>query len=104
MRIAMGTDAGGGGMMGWSAHAEIADMVAAGMTPSQAIVAATKTAAEIIKLDDVVGTIAAKKNADFLILDANPLDDIVNTRRISKVYLRGEEVDRETIHRDLTKE
>ncbi len=91
-------------MMGWSAHAEIADMVAAGMTPSQAIVAATKTAAEIIKLDDVVGTIAAKKNADFLILDANPLDDIVNTRRISKVYLRGEEVDRETIHRDLTKE
>jgi imidazolonepropionase-like amidohydrolase len=91
-------------MMGWSAHAEIADMVAAGMTPSQAIVAATKTAAKIIKLDDVVGTIAAKKNADFLILDANPLDDIVNTRRISKVYLRGEEVDRETIHRDLTKE
>jgi imidazolonepropionase-like amidohydrolase len=104
MRIAMGTDAGGGGMMGWSAHAEIADMVASGMTPSQAIVAATKTAAEIIKLDDVVGTIAAKKNADFLILDANPLDDIVNTRRISKVYLRGEEVDREAIHRDLTKE
>ena len=104
MRIAMGTDAGGGGMMGWNAHTEIADLVSSGMTPSQAIVAATKTAAEILQIDNVVGTIAARKNADFLILDANPLDDITNTRRISKVYLRGQEVDREAIRRDLTKE
>ena len=103
MRIAMGTDGGAGGM-GWNAHTEIADLVASGMTPSQAIVAATKTAAEILKIDNVVGTIAVKKNADFLILDANPLDDITNTRRIAKVYLRGQEVDREAIHRDLTKE
>ena len=91
-------------MMGWNAHTEIADLVSSGMTPSQAIVAATKTAAEILQIDNVVGTIAARKNADFLILDANPLDDITNTRRISKVYLRGQEVDREAIRRDLTKE
>ena len=68
-------------------------MVAAGMTPAQVLVAATKTAAEIVKLDQL-GTVAAGKSADFLVLDANPLDNINNTRRIAKVYLRGKELDR----------
>ena len=53
----------------------------------------TKTAAEIVKLDQL-GTVAAGKSADFLVLDANPLDNINNTRRIAKVYLRGKELDR----------
>ena len=66
-------------------------MVAAGMTPAQVLVAATKTAAELMKLDQL-GTVAAGKSADFLVLDANPLDNINNTRRIAKVYLRGKEL------------
>jgi imidazolonepropionase-like amidohydrolase len=69
------------------------DMVAAGMAPSQVITAATKTAAEFLRLNDH-GTIAAGKSADFIVLDANPLDDIKNTRRIADVYLRGTRVDR----------
>ena len=68
-------------------------MVAAGMTPGEVIVAATRNGAEFMRLTDA-GTIAAGKSADFIVLDANPLDDITNTRRIDAVYLRGAEVDR----------
>ena len=68
-------------------------MVAAGMTPAQVIVAATRNAADMLRLADL-GTVAAGKSADFLVLDANPLDDITNTRRIASVYLRGTAVDR----------
>jgi imidazolonepropionase-like amidohydrolase len=68
-------------------------MVAAGMTPAQAIAAATRTSAEIMRLNQL-GTIARAKSADFIVLDANPLDDITNTRTIADVYLRGVRVDR----------
>jgi len=96
MRIGFGTDAGVGAPYGWSAHAELADMVAAGMTPAAAIVAATRTSAEILGLDRH-GAIAPGMTADFIVLDANPLDDITNTRRIDQVYLRGDRVDREAL-------
>jgi imidazolonepropionase-like amidohydrolase len=96
VRIALGTDAGAtadGSSFGWGAHTELADMVSAGMTPAQALVAATRTAAEVLGLDRL-GTLAAGRSADFVVLDANPLDDIVNTRRIARVYLGGREIDR----------
>jgi imidazolonepropionase-like amidohydrolase len=89
--IGYGTDAGVS--VGWPAHAELADMVTAGMTPAQVITAATKTSAAILELDQL-GTIAAGKSADFIVLNANPLDDITNTRRIDRVYLRGQAIDR----------
>ena len=89
VRIGFGTD----GNIAWSHHLEMADMVAAGMTPAQVIVAATRTAASILQLADV-GTVSAGKSADFIVLEANPLDDITNTRRIGAVYLRGTEVNR----------
>ena len=89
MRVAFGTD----GNAGWSPHLEMADMVASGMTPHEVIVAATGTSAEFMELDNA-GTVEAGKSADFVVLDANPLDDIANTRRIESVYLRGEAVDR----------
>jgi imidazolonepropionase-like amidohydrolase len=74
-------------------------MVAAGMTPADVLAAATRTSAEIMRLDQL-GTIAVGKSADFIVLDANPLDDITNTRRISRVYLRGQEVDRARARRE----
>jgi imidazolonepropionase-like amidohydrolase len=84
VRIALGTD----GNTPWGPHEEMADMVAAGMTPMQVIVAATRNSAEFLRLADV-GTLQAGKSADFIVLDANPLEDITNTRRIAAVVLRG---------------
>jgi imidazolonepropionase-like amidohydrolase len=95
-RIGVGTDGGGqlgDQFVGWTVHTEVENMVAAGMTPAQVLVAATRTGAGILGLGDL-GTIAPGKSADFIVLDANPLDDITNTRRISQVYLRGTAVDR----------
>ena len=89
VRITLGTD----GNTHWAAHEEMADMAAAGLTPMQVIVAATRNSAEFLRISDG-GTLEVGKSADFIVLDANPLDDITNTRRISTVVLRGEVVDR----------
>jgi imidazolonepropionase-like amidohydrolase len=89
VRIAVGSD----GNTPWAPHVEMADMVASGMTPMQVIVAATRNGAEFLRMTDA-GTMAPGKSADFIVLDANPLDDITNTRRIASVYLRGVAVDR----------
>ena len=73
----------------------------AGMSPMQVIVAATSRPAEYLKLDKM-GVLAAGKDADFLVLDANPLENIINTQRISKVYIKGSEVDRAAMTRLVT--
>jgi imidazolonepropionase-like amidohydrolase len=88
-RITLGTD----GNRSWGPHDEMLDMVIAGMTPMQVIVAATRNSAEFLRIADA-GTLQAGKSADFIVLDANPLDDISNTRRISAVILRGAALDR----------
>jgi imidazolonepropionase-like amidohydrolase len=96
VKIGVGTDGGGqqgDQFLGWTMHTELENLVAAGMTPAQVIVAATRTTAEILGLDDL-GMVAADKSADFVVLDANPLDDITNSRKISQVYLRGVIIDR----------
>src|SRR5262245_6130917 len=88
-RIVVGSD----GNTPYAPHVEMADMVAAGMTPMQVIIAATSNGAQFLRMTDT-GTIEANKSADFIVLDASPLDDITNTRRIASVYLRGASVDR----------
>ncbi len=89
VKIVLGTD----GNTPWGPHVEMADMAAAGMTPMQVIVASTKNAADFLRIADA-GTLESGKSADFIVLDANPLDDITNTRRIAAVVLRGVAVDR----------
>lgn len=93
MVIGMGTDGTGDG---FGAHEQIASYTKCGMTAAQALVAATSTNAKLLRLDRL-GLIAAGTEASFNVLDANPLDDITNTRRIDRVYLRGVEVDRKAL-------
>jgi imidazolonepropionase-like amidohydrolase len=96
VRVGVGTDGGGqqgDQFIGWTMHTELENMVAAGMSPAQVLTAATRTSAGILKLDEL-GMVAPGKSADFVVLDANPLDGITNARRIAGVYLRGQEVPR----------
>ncbi|HEV3332798.1 MAG TPA: amidohydrolase family protein [Bryobacteraceae bacterium] len=96
--IGFGTDSGAAPdyFHAYNAHRELQLMVEAGMTPAQAITAATVTAAGFLRLKDR-GTLEPAHSADFVVLDANPLDDITNTRKIVKVYLRGKEVYRSSL-------
>lgn len=72
-----------------SIHDELAYLVAAGLSPMQALETATRNAAEFLGKRDTVSTIERNKAADLVLLDANPLDDIHNTARISAVIIRG---------------
>ena len=93
--IAMGTDTGAnlvGRWQGFFEHMELEMMVKAGMTPMQALVAATGGAARVMKLDAKVGTLQPGKWADFIVLGANPLTDIRNTHQIDSVWIAGHKV------------
>ena len=88
-RVVLGTD----GNTPWEPHREMENMVVAGMTPMQVIVASTSRAAEFLRLNNQ-GSLQQGKSADFIVLDANPLDNITNTRRINAVYHKGQAVNR----------
>ena len=88
--IAMGTDTGPAArFQGYFEHGELALMVEAGLTPMQAIVASTSSAAQCMEVDADLGSLLAGKWADFLVLGANPLDDIANTKTLETVYIAG---------------
>ena len=94
IRIAMGTDTGPPArFQGYFEHLELEMMVDAGLTPMQALVAATGNAASCLNLSRV-GTLAVGNRADFVVLDANPLDGIRNTRSIESVWIAGRQVPR----------
>ena len=97
-RVVLGTDTGvhPGHTFGSGEHLELARWVQLGMSPSDAIIAATHRPAELLGLNDL-GALAVGKLADFTVLDANPLDDIHNTRRIAQVYLEGQKLDRDAM-------
>jgi imidazolonepropionase-like amidohydrolase len=93
--IAFGTDSGPPGRFpGYFEHMEFALMSEAGLSPEQILRSATSVAADCLRLDDV-GTLEEGKRADFLVLEANPLDDIAATRSIRHVYIGGNELRRE---------
>ena len=98
VKFAFGTDAGAVRDHGhaFTDHRELEIMVRSGLTPMEAIAAATSGSAELAGLTDL-GALTPGKSADFIVLDANPLEDIRNTRRIGDVYLKGMKIDRERI-------
>ena len=100
--IALGDDSGiQNSYPGYAALRQLERMAESGMTPQQVLVAGTRTAAEVLRLTDM-GSIAPGKSASFVVLDANPLDNLANARRISKVYLRGQEIDRAALRAQWT--
>ena len=97
-RVVLSTDAGVSAKysFGSAEHHEIEMYVKFGLSPAQAIVVSTSRPAEVLRIRDA-GTLAKGKRADFIVLNANPLDDIRNTRKIDSVYLNGVKLDREAL-------
>ena len=93
VHIAFGTDSGAQPVRvpGWAEHRELELMVRAGLTPMQALTAAGKGSAGMLGLKDR-GTLEPGKKADFLVLDANPLDDIRNTQTLVSIWHGGKEI------------
>lgn len=100
VKLVLATDTGihPGHTFGSGEHVELARWVQLGLPPAQAIVAATRTPAELMGLKDL-GTLVAGKRASFIVLNANPLDDIRNSRTIAEVYLDGAKFDRDAVRR-----
>jgi imidazolonepropionase-like amidohydrolase len=100
-KVVLGADTGlEDHFFGLAEHLELQAMADAGMTPGEALIAATSRAAEYLHLDDR-GSLVAGKRADLLVLDANPLDDIVNARRISRMFINGVELDRAALRAQI---
>jgi imidazolonepropionase-like amidohydrolase len=93
MKIVLGSDTGQTRFfIGWMGQLEFENWVWMGLTPAEAIVAATRDSAQAARIN--TGIVAPGRYADFIVLDANPLENIANSRKINRVYLRGQEVDR----------
>ncbi len=89
-RIIAGTDAANQMLVpGWSLHTELELLVHAGLTPMDALMTATHNTAQLLGADSI-GMIAPGKVADLVVLGANPLDDIRNTRTVERVMIRGQ--------------
>jgi hypothetical protein len=96
VKLLVGTD---GRLFGYDVHDEMAEMVAAGLTPLQVLQAATKNAADFLGKLDSMGTIEKGKIADLVLLDANPLESIANAAKIRSVVVNGRLLDRDALDR-----
>jgi len=97
--IIAGTDAGSSGVVwGFSLHDELELLVDAGLTPEEALNSATRLPATWLGIDSFTGTVETGKFADLVLLDANPLDDIKNTRKIEGVFVNGRWLDKAKIN------
>jgi imidazolonepropionase-like amidohydrolase len=102
--ILAGTDSAAPELVpGFSLHEELVLLTRAGLTPMQALQAATKNPADFMGVIQKQGTIEVGKNADLLVLDANPLEDISNTQKIRALVIRGRPLDRASLNNLLTK-
>jgi imidazolonepropionase-like amidohydrolase len=104
VRIVLGTDAGVSQKysFGFAEHHELGMYVRLGLTPAEAIIAATSRPTAVLRISDT-GVLAKGKRADFIVLNANPLDDIRNTREIENVYLLGARLDRASLQAKFKK-
>lgn len=102
-RVVLATDTGiqPGHTFGSGEHVELARWVQLGMSPAEAIVAATSRPAQLMGVTDL-GALAVGRRASFVVLDANPLENIRNTRAIADVYLDGVRIDRDALKRQFT--
>ena len=98
-KLYSGTDTAAASIPGISLHHEMQLYVDAGIPAEAALASSTRWAAELLHIDERLGTIEAGKQADIVILDADPLKDIANTKQIYKVILAGKPVDT-TFHSD----
>jgi imidazolonepropionase-like amidohydrolase len=100
--FAVGTDSGVTGTHhGWATLRELQLLVAGGLTPMEAITAATGGAARVVKADGERGTIAPGKFADLVLIDGAPDKDIRDIEKVKRVFLGGKEIDREKLAREM---
>lgn len=93
VKLGFGTDTGPPArFQGYFEHRELELMTQAGLTPAQALRIATLGSAECLRLDRDFGSLEPGKRADLILLDADPLEDILNSRKINKVWIGGREV------------
>jgi imidazolonepropionase-like amidohydrolase len=102
--IMAGTDSTAPNLVpGFALHDSIADLVRAGLTPMEALQAATSLPTEFLNRSNEQGSIAPGQRADLVLLDANPLEDIHNTRKVRAVFLKGKYLDRDALDALLNK-
>jgi imidazolonepropionase-like amidohydrolase len=98
-KVVVGTDSPNAYVVpGFAVHKELANLVAAGLTPYEALTAATRAPAELLHASDSIGTVAVGKRADLILTDGNPLADVGNAQKIAGVMVRGRWLPADDLH------